>query len=97
MQAEHRAEDRGREVTREGHQCAAGRLPGPAFRGAHDSPDHRRQRLPGNPHLSGGREHADYILITDPADAERALGDLAPVYESAFTEPHATRGPVTSR
>ncbi|MFD6185946.1 hypothetical protein [Streptomyces goshikiensis] len=44
-------------------------------------------------HLCGGREPADYTLITDPANAERALDDIAPVYESAFTEPPCNEGP----
>ncbi|WP_143196901.1 GNAT family N-acetyltransferase [Streptomyces sp. CB00455] len=39
----------------------------------------------------------DYILITDPSRAERALDDIAPVYESVFVEPPIWRDRVTWR
>ncbi|UUU37596.1 GNAT family N-acetyltransferase [Streptomyces sp. NBC_00162] len=35
----------------------------------------------------------DYTLITDPADAGRALDGIAPVYESVFAEPPYHEGP----
>ncbi|WP_369776279.1 GNAT family N-acetyltransferase [Streptomyces sp. R33] len=35
----------------------------------------------------------DYTLITDPADAARALDDIAPVYEAVFAEPPYLEGP----